>query len=240
MPGADARVPAAGAAFVLVGGLLFVASLLGFVHAWFVTWARPAMAGAGAGAVAIDTLLFSIFALHHSVFARLGLRAWVRARIASRYERSLYVWISSVLFAAVYLWWRPVPGVLWSASGAVAVGLYLLEITGMFIAVRAAGRLDVLDLAGVRQGLDIPGSASAALVSDGLYGFVRHPIYFGWLLIVWCPPVMTGTRLVFAAISTLYLIVAVPFEERALRTTFGDGFRHYKRQVRWRMLPGVY
>jgi len=51
---------------------------------------------------------------------------------------------------------------------------------------------------------------------------------------------MTGDRLAFAAITTLYLIVAIPLEERSLRRAFGDGYVRYTRQVRWRMLPFIY
>jgi protein-S-isoprenylcysteine O-methyltransferase Ste14 len=211
------------------------------VHTWVFRWRQPAAPGADwVAAAAIDVLLFTLFAVHHSVFARLGLRAWVRARFGARYERSLYVWISSVLFAGVYLAWQPVPGRLWQTSGAVAWLLAGIQAVGIFITVRGARRLDVLDLAGVRQGFDLVASSPPTLVSDGLYGFVRHPIYFGWVLMVWAPPVMTGTRLVFAAVSTAYLVLAVPLEERALRERIGAPFIEYTRQVRWRIVPGVY
>ena len=49
------------------------------------------------------------------------------------------------------------------------------------------------------------------------YGWVRHPIYSGWFLIVFAVPVMTLTRLVFAVTSSAYLLIAIPFEERSLR-----------------------
>jgi protein-S-isoprenylcysteine O-methyltransferase Ste14 len=51
---------------------------------------------------------------------------------------------------------------------------------------------------------------------------------------------MTGTRLVFAAVSTGYLLAAIPFEERDLRRTFGDDYVAYSRKVRWRVLPYVF
>jgi protein-S-isoprenylcysteine O-methyltransferase Ste14 len=69
---------------------------------------------------------------------------------------------------------------------------------------------------------------------------VRHPIYLGWFLMVFGVPVMTGTRLVFALSSCAYLVVAVPLEERTLQQTTGGKYDEYKRQVRWRILPGVY
>jgi hypothetical protein len=65
------------------------------------------------------------------------------------------------------------------------------------------------------------------LDEHGPYGLVRHPIYLGWIFMVWPAPVMNGTRLAFAAISTVYLIVAIPFEERDLGRTFGPAYRHY-------------
>ena len=78
------------------------------------------------------------------------------------------------------------------------------------------------------------------LETPGLYGFVRHPFYFAWLLIVFGTPHMTMTRLTFAVMSTAYLAFAIPFEERGLIDVFGDEYRRYQRQVRWRMIPGVY
>jgi protein-S-isoprenylcysteine O-methyltransferase Ste14 len=86
----------------------------------------------------------------------------------------------------------------------------------------------------------LPPRDDKALSTTGAYGLVRHPIYLGWALIVWSVPAMTGTRLVFAAVSTLYLVVAIPFEERQMRRTMGRPYDDYARAVRWRMLPGVY
>ena len=230
-----------GLAFVLAGGVVFVASLLGFVDFYLRRWSIVAIRGDGwAAPAAIDAGLFSAFALHHSLFARTGLREWVQARMSPRYERSFYVWISSLLFGAVYILWQPVPGALWTLTGPVATALTAVQIAGMLIAVGSARRLDVLDLAGVNQGFDRPTTRPAGLVSDGVYGLVRHPIYLGWLLIVWPAPVMTGTRLVFAAVSTAYLVAAVPFEERGLRRLFGSEYDAYERRVRWRMVPWVY
>jgi protein-S-isoprenylcysteine O-methyltransferase Ste14 len=69
---------------------------------------------------------------------------------------------------------------------------------------------------------------------------VRHPIYLGWILMVAAPPSMTAGRLLFALLSIGYLVVAVPLEERDLEREFGEAYRAYKAQVRWRMVPGVY
>jgi len=67
---------------------------------------------------------------------------------------------------------------------------------------------------------------------------VRHPLYSAWAMFVFATPTMTGTRATFAVISTAYLMLAIPWEERALAVTFGTDYETYRRRVRWRMFPG--
>ena len=241
----DARPSALGRLVVVGGGLAFVASLLGFAWEYRAggrvgAYAGPWQLDAAAAPLVADIILFSVFALHHSLLARTSWRNRVSAMLSPRYERASYVWIASLLFAAVWFWWQPVPGRLWRAEGTLAALLNVVQGSGMILTVAGARRLGLLDLAGVRQGFDLASTGPTTLVSNGLYGFVRHPVYFAWLLVVWPAPDMTGTRLVFAAISTLYLALAIPHEERGLIRMFGEDYRAYKRQVRWRMVPFVY
>ena len=58
--------------------------------------------------------------------------------------------------------------------------------------------------------------------ATGPFAIVRHPIYLGWLLIVFATPVMTMSQLLFAVTSTIYLIAAIPFEEASLVEAFGE------------------
>jgi protein-S-isoprenylcysteine O-methyltransferase Ste14 len=74
----------------------------------------------------------------------------------------------------------------------------------------------------------------------GPYGWVRHPIYSGWFLIVFAVPVMTLTRLVFAVTSSAYLLIAIPFEERSLRRSSRGTYDQYMREVRWRLVPRLF
>ena len=76
--------------------------------------------------------------------------------------------------------------------------------------------------------------------TDGPYGWVRHPIYLGWLLLVFPVATMTMTRLLFAVISSAYIVAAIPFEERSLRRASGGSYDDYIKAVPWKLIPRVY
>jgi protein-S-isoprenylcysteine O-methyltransferase Ste14 len=205
--------------------------------------------------VAIDTALFTLFALHHSIFARPFVKRWLfgaGARAGSDpgqtgvrpgsdpLERPTYVWVASVLFIAVCAAWRPVPGELYRVTGVLALAAYAVHVAGIVLTARGSARLDVFDLSGVRAVCPPRSPAHVPLQTRGVYGFVRHPVYFAWVLMVIGTPHMTMTRLTFAVLSTTYLAIAIPFEERGLLEVFGPEYREYQKRVRWRMIPGVY
>ncbi len=235
------RAGLAGRCFALAGGLVFAASLAYFLFAY---WQYGLVTGPwttdGWTAVTANVALFTVFALHHSVFARTGIKAAISTRVSPPLERATYVWIASLLFLFTLWAWAPVSGLTWQVTGAAAWLLYAGWLAGLLLTAVASSALDPLDLAGVRQVFGHAPPGDMTLSTTGAYGLVRHPIYLGWVLLVWSVPIMTGTRLVFAAISTLYLVVAIPLEERQMRRTLGPAYDTYARAVRWRMIPGVY
>ncbi|HEY6358200.1 MAG TPA: isoprenylcysteine carboxylmethyltransferase family protein, partial [Vicinamibacterales bacterium] len=178
---------------------------------------------------------------HHSIFARTGLKTALTRILPPTLERSAYVWIASLLFIGVCAWWQPIGGVAWRLTGVWRGTGFALQLAAGVVTLVAARQLGMLRLAGVQQVLAASAPDAAATLDDsGLYGFVRHPIYLAWLVLVWGAPVMTGTRVAFAALSSAYLVVAVPFEERDLRRVFGSAYTDYSHRVRWRIVPGVY
>jgi protein-S-isoprenylcysteine O-methyltransferase Ste14 len=240
---ASRRPSHAALVFAWCGAALFALSLLFFLYSYLIRFRHSSLDGNAAEAIAIDIALFTIFALHHSVLARDSIKARVRRLVHPAVERSIYTWTASILFLMVCALWRFVPGDLYRLTGAAAIAGYAVQLAGSFLATRSAARLDVLDLAGVRGVLDARQGAEpghVALETSGVYSFVRHPVYLGWILLVFATPQMTMTRFVFAVISTLYLAVAVPFEERSLVKAFGSDYRAYQTRVRWRILPGLY
>ena len=237
------RNPAVSMAIAWTGAALFGVALAWFVYCYLFRFGAVVVDGPVLEPIVVNTALFSAFALHHSLLARAGAKAAVRRLVPPELERSLYTWVASLLFIAVCALWRPVPGTLYRLEGAWALIGYAIQTTGLVLTIRGAAALDALDLAGVRQVLDaVHGRPPrhAALETRGLYGFVRHPVYFAWVLLVFGTPSMTATRTTFAVVSTVYLALAIPWEERGLRCQFGEEYETYQRQVRWRMIPGFY
>ena len=224
-----------------IGALLFFLSLIYFLIAYLTTFGEMAEHGSAVRAITWDGVLFTVFALHHSIFARAGVRDRVAREAPPELERSIYVCIASLLFTAVIAMWQPVPGVMWSANAAGLWGLRVVQVCGMWLTVRSAAVLDIRDLAGLRPSpVGRALSGSPEFKTAGPYGWVRHPIYTGWFLFVWAASPMTMTRLVFAAVSCGYLLIAIPFEERSMRALPGGRYDRYATSVRWRLIPGLY
>jgi len=220
---------------VWTGGGLFAVSLLVCAYSYLVTWGMPDRVGGGMLAGAGNVALFAVFALHHSLFARPWMKAHVARVIPDRLLRSVYVWTASVLLLIVLALWQPVGSEVYHVTGWRAVAHAGVQLAGLWLIARSVARIDALELAGITP--QIPGRA---LHVDGPYRWVRHPLYLGWVLAVVGAAHMTADRLIFAAISSTYVLVAVPLEERSLVNAFGEHYIRYARQVRWRLVPYIY
>src|SRR5512138_3579118 len=195
-------------AFRWAGGAVFVGALAFCAYTFAAVWSGDAPADRSA--IPIDLALFTAFATHHSVFAREPVKRWIAGLVPERLLRSTYVWIASVLLSGVCALWRAVGGVLYEATGWRAALHAAVQVAGLVFVADAVRRIDALELAGIREH-----PARQPLQIGGPYRLVRHPIYLGWLLATFGAARMTGDRLLFAAISAIYLVVAMPIEERA-------------------------
>lgn len=215
----------------LVGFALFMAAIAVTGWWWLNLPAYLSDRGGVADAV-VDLILFSLFAMHHSLLARSGAKAVATRVLGPALVRSAYVWLASLLLMAMCALWQPIGHELYRATGLVAVALLLVQLSGVVMSVLAARRISVKELGGL-----VDPRPADGLEFAGPYGLVRHPLYLGWVLMFWAAPQMTGDRLLFAAISTVYLLVAMPLEEAGLTAQFGDSYLAYRQVVRWRLIP---
>jgi methanethiol S-methyltransferase len=191
--------------------------------------------GGAAGAAAIDLGLLALFFAHHSVMARARTKRALTRLLPAPVERSTYVLVSCLALALLMWQWRPLPGVVWQATGAARAAVLGVFGVGVATALVASHTLDGLELFGVRQALaHFRGRVMqhAPFRVPGLYRLVRHPMMTGIALTLWAAPTMTEGRLLLTAVMTGYIVLAVKLlEERDLRRTFGAEYARYQREV---------
>jgi protein-S-isoprenylcysteine O-methyltransferase Ste14 len=183
----------------------------------------------------LDFALLSVFALQHSIMARQSFKRWWTRAIPPAIERSTYVLFSSLALILLFWQWRPLPEELWQVD--FAVGRYALQglfLAGWMIALVGTLLVSHVELFGLRQvylNLRREKPATAKFRTPGLYRYVRHPIYFGFLIAIWSTPSMTMGHLLFAAASTGYILVGSLLEERDLVKFHGEAYRRYQHEV---------
>jgi len=222
----------------VVSYAIFFASFLyavGFVGGFVVprTVDGP-LEGSLAAALAIDLGLLALFAVQHSVMARPPFKRWLTRFVPEPAERSTYVLASSIALLLLFWQWRPIGGVVWHLESPVAQAVaYTIFAVGWATVLTCTFLINHFDLFGLRQvWLELRGEPYTPLQfgTPGPYKVVRHPLYVGWLLAFWATATMTATHLLFAVMTTAYILIAIKLEERDLIAAHGE-YAEYRRNV---------
>ena len=186
-------------------------------------------------AVAINLALIALFGVQHSVMARPAFKArWTRV-VPPQSERSVYVLAASIALMILFIWWRPIAQPIWDLSGTIfEVPIWLLFAAGWLIVLVSTFLINHFELFGLQQAwLNLRGRQAAApkLRQPFFYRWVAHPLYSGFFLAFWATPVMTGGHLLLAAGMSVYMLIAIRYEERDLTVHFGDDYVRYRSGV---------
>jgi protein-S-isoprenylcysteine O-methyltransferase Ste14 len=193
--------------------------------------------GSGSGlaqSILIDVGLLGLFAVQHSVMARPAFKRWWTTIVPASCERSTYVLISSLLLILIFWQWRPIITTIWQVEGWPATLLTAISWVGWLTTLTSTWMIDHFDLFGLRQVFDALRGAVARVPlfkTPLLYRLVRHPLLLGFLLAFWATPHMTAGHLLFAIMTTGYILVGVRLEERDLVAQFGATYEQYRRRV---------
>jgi protein-S-isoprenylcysteine O-methyltransferase Ste14 len=186
-------------------------------------------------ALAIDLGLLAAFALQHSGMARPAFKRWLTKIVPTAVERSTYVLLSSLALILMFWQWRPLGGVLWDIQDpAGQIAMFTVFGLGWALVLFSTFLINHFDLFGLRQvylNLRNKPYTDLPFATPLLYRIVRHPLYVGWIMVVWATPLMTAAHVVFAVGCTGYILGAIQLEERDLMNALGEDYKEYRRRV---------
>jgi methanethiol S-methyltransferase len=186
-------------------------------------------------ALLTDALLLGIFAVQHSVMARPAFKRVLTQIIPEPAERSTYVLFSSIALIALFKYWQPIGGVVWNVENPVLrLAVTLLFLWGFLVVLISTLLINHFDLFGLRQVwlyLIKRPYTHLEFRTPFFYRYVRHPLYVGWFIAFWATPTMTGAHLLFAMLTSAYMLMAIRWEERDLLAIHGKRYENYRKEV---------
>jgi len=180
----------------------------------------------------INLTLILLFGLQHSIMARASFKRALTRIIPPALERATYVLASSLALILLMWQWHPWPSVIWHVDNAPAVAaLWSLNALGWLGVPVSSLFIDHFDLFGVKQALHAFRRTTfdrKGFVTPLLYKYFRHPMMTTLMVGLWVTPHMTTGHALLSLGMTVYILIGVHFEERALAKEFGAEYHRYQ------------
>lgn len=193
-------------------------------------------------ALAVDAALLALFAAQHSVMARPAFKRWWTRYVPRPVERSTYVLLASMVLALLLWQWRDIPAVVWQVNFQPArLAIWALFWLGWAIVLASTFMINHFELFGLRQVFAVWRArplAQTGFRTTLFYRVVRHPLNLGFIVAFWAAPTMTAGHLLFAAMTTAWILVAMQFEEHDLLAELGERYAAYRKRVPM-LVPGL-
>lgn len=220
---------------LVLGTVLGLGSIVAF---WVFLYTGPLglfkTAHSHAAILRVDAFLSALFFVQHSFMIRKTFRELLGGMCPKHYYGVIFSIFSGVILFSVVLFWQSSPVTLFSAQGSVRWAfraLYFLCIAGFAWCIWVLGSLDPFGLQAIRDHVTGTKHAPQAFIVRGPYRWVRHPVYFIWLVLFWACPDLTVDRVMLNVFWSLWIFAAAHFEERDLSRNFGEAFQQYRKEV---------
>jgi len=181
-----------------------------------------------------DAFLCLLFFTQHSLMARRPFRVWLKTFLPSPYYGAFYAVASGIAVLVLIVFWQEATFTISSLQGFMRLlfrGIFALAIVGVAWTIFSLGFFVNFRVQSMVDDLRDRKSKNSLVTDRGPYRYMRHPLYFCSLLMIWSNPDLTLDRLFFNLIFTIWVILAILLEERDLLSAFGDSYRTYQRNV---------
>lgn len=186
------------------------------------------------GVLAWDALLCLAFFIQHSLMIRKSFRRCLVKFIPSHYQGAFYTVASGIVLLVLLVFWQQSAHTLITLQGALSWlvrGISFLAIAGFAWSMGALGSFDAFGLNPILAQMRGTQESSMPFVIRGPYRWIRHPLYFFMLLLIWSCPRFSADRLLFNVFWTAWVVAGTVLEERDLVADFGEPYRDYQRKV---------
>jgi len=196
------------------------------------------------GILFLDCFLSLAFFLQHSGMVRKPFRRFLSRFIPEAYISAFYAISSGIVLFAIIIFWQESSSTVATAKGALRLllrAIFAASLVGFYWGTKALGFFDPFGIRAIKYRIRGKKLKETPLTISGPYRWVRHPLYFFVLVIIWSCPDLTFDRLLFNVLCTVWIYVGAMLEERDLVADFGEAYREYKRKVPmlipWRIYP---
>jgi protein-S-isoprenylcysteine O-methyltransferase Ste14 len=191
----------------------------------------------------IILLAVLLYGFVHSFLATVWMRAQAKrwfGRLADRSFRLFYnlfafITLLPILALPVLL----IDKMLYSIPFPWVVITLIVQLVAFATLVIGLLQTGVSSFLGLRQLMPGSDDQPPQLVVNGLYRWVRHPLYTAGLVFIWLMPRMSCNLLALNIGLTVYIVVGALLEERKLLKEFGEAYAEYHRQTPM-LIPGLH
>ncbi len=196
------------------------------------------------GILGLDALLCLAFFIQHSVMIRQPFRRWESRAVPSYYQGAVYTLASGIVLLMLTIMWQNSAHTVIIFVGTGRWLLYttfFLAAAGIIWCTWALRTLDMFGLDQIMAHVNNRQLPIKPLIANGPYRWVRHPIYFFMLVMIWSCPYLTLDRLLFNGLWSIWIVIGTVLEDHDLATGFGPAYHDYQRKVPilipWRIRP---
>lgn len=181
-----------------------------------------------------DAFLSLLFFFQHSIMIRITIRKKISEHIGSEYYAAFYSIVSGIVLIIMILLWQKSSDKIFAAEGIfywILRALFFISLAGFYWGITSLRSFDPFGVNEIKRKIYNKIPKPMPLSVNGAYKWMRHPLYFFMLIMIWACSELTADRLVFNILWSAWIFIGAKFEERDLISEFGDHYKEYQKKV---------